>query len=317
MKSKQTCHPFRRMVFIMGLMAIGIFTTTTPLNAQTLTDAIMMKKGEICFGLVYENSQFDHYWEGTLLRTNGTIETVTRKTILPMAAIGLINGVNLIVSLPYVQTYSSEPNGGKFAGASGFQDLGIALKATMIDHTYAKGKLSVLFTGGYSTPFTNYLSDYRPYSIGFGADEISGRAIAEYKNNNEFFGRLSLGYLHRGLTRAERDYYYNDGSYFTDLMNVPSAWNYNLVVGKWLFDSTLRLEADYTGLVSTSGDDIRPYNAPQPTNKVNFGQAGIFAQYYFPNIQGMGILMGFTQRLNGRNTGKIRAFRFGLTYQFG
>ncbi|MDZ7649022.1 MAG: hypothetical protein U5K54_18680 [Cytophagales bacterium] len=52
---------------------------------------------------------------------------------------------------------------------------------------------------------------------------------------------------------------------------------------------SLRLEASYVGLKSTSGDDIRKYNAPQPTNKMEFDQVGFLSQYYFKkHLKGLG-----------------------------
>ena len=128
--------------------------------------------------------------------------------------------------------------------------------------------------------------------------------------------RGALAYLQRGSTEAERDYYYNNGSYYTAWMDVPSAWNYHVVVGKWMLENSLKLEVNYQGLNSTSGDDVRPYNAAQPTNKVNFGMVGFSGQYYFKNIKGLGVYGYATQTLTGRNTGKATALGAGITYQF-
>lgn len=287
-----------------------------PAIAQTPSDAIMMNQRESCFGLIYENSWFDEYWEGTYLRTNGTIATVKRNTITPMIAIGAFDRLNLIVAAPYVQTESTEPNGGKFAGAKGFQDLSLALKGEVLKKQAGNGELALLTTAGFSTPMTNYLSDYRPYSIGFGANELSLRGILQYKLNNGFYARAAVAYLWRGQTKAERDYYYNNGSFYSAWMDVPSCWNYHAVAGIWMLGNVLKLEANYMGLASTSGDDIRPYNAAQPTNKVSFGQAGVLAQCYLNKPKGLGGLAYYSQALYGRNTGKSSQFGVGLTYQF-
>ncbi|MEQ9443335.1 MAG: transporter [Cyclobacteriaceae bacterium] len=298
----------------LGLAAF-LFAAET-IQAQTPTDAIMMQKRELCFALTYEHGSWDQYWEGTYLRSNATVATLRRNALTPMVAIGVLEKVNLIVTAPYVETNSTEPNGGKFAGAKGFQDLGVALKSELFAQQLGKGQFTFLSTVGYATPITNYLSDYRPYSIGSGTNELSLRGIAQYKWDRGLYMRSSLAYLWRGQTKAERDYYYNNGSYYTAWMDVPNAWNFDAILGIWLLDNSLKMEANYTGLRSTSGDDIRRYNAGQPTNKVNIDQLGLTAQYYFTKIKGLGVLGYSSHIFHGRNMGKFSTFGLGATYQF-
>jgi hypothetical protein len=285
-------------------------------HAQTPSDAIMMKQREVCVGLTYEYASFDEYWEGTTLRTNETIAEVSRISVAPMVAIGLHERVNFYVSVPYIKTESSDPNGGLLVGAKGFQDLNLALKFEIINKAVGKGKLAVLAAGGYATPITNYLSDYRPYSIGNGTNELSVRGIVQYKFDLGLYARAAGGHLFRGETRIERDYYYANGSYYTSWMDVPNAWEYSAAVGWWLFDNSLKLEASYYVLNSTSGDDIRKYNGAQPTNEVEFDQLGFSAQYYFKEVKGLGVLAYGSQMLKGRNMGKFTTFGAGVTYQF-
>ena len=304
---------FTQKIYIplLFLAAAGVVQAQTPL------DAIMMKQREACIALTYDHGTFDQYWEGTYLRKNETIATVTRTTIAPMIAIGLHDRLNLYVGVPYVKTESSEPNGGLMHGAKGFQDLSLAVKFKAINKEIGKGKLEVLAAGGFATPITNYLSDYRPYSLGNGTNEWSIRGIVQYKLNMGLYARVAGGHLFRGQTKIERDYYYANGSYYTSWMDVPSAWEYNAAVGMWLLDNSLKIEASYYLLNSTSGDDIRKYNAAQPTNKVNFDQVNFSLQYYFfKQVKGLGVIAYYSQMLNGRNMGKFTNIGGGLTYQF-
>lgn len=305
---------FWRSVLASIIVALSFLAGS--LQAQTPTDSWMMNKGEFCIALTYDRGSFDQYWEGTRLRTNETIATVSRKTIMPMVAVGIFKDLNFYVAVPYVKTKSSNPNGGLFQGAEGFQDLSLAVKYRMINKTLGNGNLEIFTAGGFSTPISNYLSDYRPYSIGNGTEEWSLRAIAQYKLTKGLYLRTMAGHFFRGQTKAERDYYYNNGSYYSAWMDVPNAWEYNLAAGIWLFDNKLKLEATYYALQSTSGDDIRRYNAPQPTNKVNFNQVGFSAQYYFKSLKGFGVLAYSSQVLSGRNAGKSTLFGAGATYQF-
>ncbi len=302
--------------FYPGITLFSILFMACNVQAQTPTDALMMPSKNICVLLGYDVGQFDHYWEGDYLRKNQTIATVHRNTIVPMAAIGILDELNLYVGLPYVKTKSSEPNGGKFAGAKGFQDLLVALKYRAMERPLGKGTLSLFTTVGYSTPATNYLSDYMPYSLGFGAPEFSLRGIAKYQLNNGIYVRGMLAHLWRGYTEAERDYYYNNGSYYTALMDVPNALNFEGIIGSWFFNYTLKFELNYSGLKSTSGDDIRAYNAAQPTNKVKYDRIGVSVQYYFPSIKGLGVVGYHSRVVNGMNTAKLSNTGLGLTYQF-
>ena len=299
----------------LAILILALFTVVF-CYGQTPTDALMMPSKNICVLLSYDYGHFDRYWEGDDLRKNETIATINRTTILPMAAIGILDELNLYVGLPYVKTKSSEPNGGKFEGAKGFQDFMIALKYKALEKSIGSGQLSLFSTVGYATPATNYLSDYMPYSLGFGAPEFSLRGIAQYQLSNGFYVRGMAGHLWRGYTEAERDYYYNDGSYYTALMDVPNAWNFEAVLGKWFLNNALKLELNYTGLKSTSGDNIRAYNAAQPTNKVQFDRFGVSLQYYSPSLKGLGIVGYYTNVVNGLNTAKISNVGLGLTYQF-
>jgi hypothetical protein len=65
-----------------------------------------------------------------------------------------------------------------------------------------------------------------------------------------------------------------------------------------------------------SGDDIRKYNAAQPTNKVEIDQVSVNAQYFFKNIKGLGVLAYYAQIINGRNMAKFTNIGGGITYQF-
>ncbi|MDX2248349.1 MAG: transporter [Bacteroidia bacterium] len=299
-----------------SLVILGIlffFSNIKILPAQTPSDAIMMKKGELCLALIYDYGSWDQYWEGATLRGNENIGTLTRTSLNPMIAAGITDKIGVLIALPYISTKSS---GGQMAGVNGFQDINLAVKAEILNQKLGKGKLALLATGAFATPATNYLSDYMPYSLGLGAPEGTLRGILQYKLDFGLYARVSLAHLWRGLTEVERDYYYNNGSYYTTLMDVPNAWNYNGVVGIWLLDESLKVEANYLAMTSTSGDDVRKYNMGQPTNKMDFGQVGGSAQYYFGESKGLGLLVYYSQMIQGRNMGKFTNLGLGLTYQF-
>lgn len=286
------------------------------LAAQSPHDAVMMEAKQACLLLDYSFSSFDHYWEGTSKRDNQTIATVQRQTILPMVAVGITDKLNFFAGVPYVSTRSTEPNGGKFAGAQGFQDLTVALKYNWLDKQFENGQWKALATVGFSTPITNYLPDYMPYSIGMGAPELSYRAITQYKLNSGWYARFTGSYLWRGYAKAEREYYYNNGSYYTPWMDVPNAVMAEIVVGKWFFDNALQIDLGYLGARSLSGDDIRAYNAAQPTNRVDMDRIGLFAHYFFPTVKGLAIVAQHSRVVHGRNAAEANTTGLGVNYFF-
>ncbi len=282
-------------------------------SAQTSLDALMMPKGEICIAVLYEDAKWDRYWEGSFLRNNANVGTFTRKSIQPMFVGGITDKVNVIVSLPYVSTSAT---GGQMAGVDGIQDFGISLKAQLIERNFEKSKLMLFSNLSFSTPASNYLSDYLPFSLGFGARELGIRAIGQYELEKGLYLRASASYLHRGTTKAERNFYYQDGAFYTSIMDVPDAVHAQVALGSWFLEKRLRVEASLTSLRCSSGDDIRIYNSPQPTNKVDFDRVEGFAQYYFKDIKGLGVIGYYNHMFSGRNMGQFSSYGLGLTYQF-
>ncbi len=294
--------------FILGFATLAL--------SQTFSDAIMMKKKEICFAFMYDQGTWDEYWEGTNLVTNENIGTFTRATYMPMIAYGITDKLNVLLSTPYVSTKS---DGGQLAGVQGFQDVNVAVKYEAIKKDFGKHRVSALVVAQFGTPMSNYLSDYMPYSLGLGTQELTGRVIGQYEFNKMIYLRASAAYVWRGQTEVERPYYYNNGSYYTTFMEVPNAVNYQVILGGWLLKQSLRVEASYNVMNSVDGDDIRRWNMPQPTNKMEVTQAGFFAQYYLKSIEplkGFSLMASYNQVLEGRNMGKATGFGGGITYQF-
>ncbi|MFC0263882.1 transporter [Fontibacter flavus] len=297
-------------VIVLAFLFLYYIPTT---QAQMPFDEIMMPKGEICIAGMFESSRWNQYWEGDYLRENANIGTFTRQMLMPMVAMGLTQKINIIASLPYVST---EASGGTQVGQSGLQDLSVSLKVDWLKKQIGSGRLLFLTNVHYSTPVGNYLSDYMPFSIGVGAPEIGVRGIGGYKMDNGLFFRAALAYIWRGQTEVERNYYYQNGSVYSSFMNVPNALNIHGAIGYWTLQKRLRLEATYMSFNCLSGDDIRAYNRPQPTNKMEVSQIGAWAQYYIKEDRGLGALAYVNQTLSGRNMGKATTIGIGLTYQF-
>lgn len=299
-------------IFCIILFFFGVMPSS--LNAQTPWDAIFMGKRQLCVAAMYDHAFWDQYWEGEPLITNENIGLFQKSTILPMVAYGIVDGLDFIAAAPYIKTQSS---GGQLAGVSGFQDLSLTLKARFLDKPVGNGSMVFVGAVSFATPMTNYLSDYMPYSLGLGTNEFGLRGTAEYRINSFWYLRASGAHLWRGYSEIERDYYYEDGSFYSTFMNVPNALSLHGALGALHLDGRLRIELTYLGVKSTSGDDIRRWLRPQPSNKVLFDQVGLFVQYYFKRLSQVSLVAYANRVINGRNTAQATNFTLGATYQFG
>ena len=298
---------------LLFFQTIALFTLSN-LAAQTPTDALMMDKGQICFAATYTHDTWDHYWEGTLKRVNGNIGTLTRQTVMPMFALGIVNRVNVLVALPWVKT---EASGGQVRGASGLQDWGLWVKAKALDFQAGPGKLSVHAVAGITGPASNYLPDFAPFSLGLGCVDGSLRGILQYKLDKGPYARVHAGYHLRGHCTIERDYYYTTHGVYTNKVDMPNAVTYEAALGTWLFKDHLRIEAFYNAMNSLGGYDIRRQDAGFPSNEMDMTRVGGFIQYYLPFVKGLGVLASGNYVLTGRNVGQSTAITGGITYQFG
>lgn len=296
------------------LVACLLSNISGPLGAQTSNDEIMMPRQRVCVAGLYTLDQWDHYWEGSLLRTNGNIGRLTRQTATGMTAIGLSDHLNLLVSLPWVGTHASA---GQQRGARGLQDLSVWLKAAIASQSVGSGQLRLLAAAGFATPAARYLPDYAPFSLGLGAPELSLRGLLHYQRPGGAYLRLQLAGHWRGYATIERDYYYTQQGYYTDQVDVPNAITYGAGLGSWLADGRLRAELSADGLISQGGHDIRRQDAGFPSNRVLQARLGGGVLFYFKKSQGWGLTASGFYLLRGRNTGRSTVLSGGVLYQFG
>jgi hypothetical protein len=300
----------RILIFILGTLGLSF---SEVLTAQTPTDGIMMRKGEICFAGIYGNDSWDEYWEGTLKRQNGNIGTFTRESITGMFALGITDRINVIGIVPWMHTEASQ---GQLRGVSGISDVSVFIKAQAFHITAGPGKLAFNPTIGITTPVSNYLEDYAPFSLGMGCIDLTLRGNLQYKLNMGVYVRGTAAYQVRSNSKIERDYYYTTHGVYSDEVDVPNALTYTATLGGWFLQNSLNLDVTYDGLTSYGGFDIRRQDAGFPGNKMVYTRIGGNLHYYFPFAPGLGIVGGYGKVLTGRNVGQSENYFAGLTYQF-
>jgi len=277
--------------------------------AQTPSDGIMMYENQACVGLDYGQDAWHQYWEGTLLRENGNLGTVNRRTIALSVNYGLSNRLNVIARLPYVRV---EASNGQLAPSHGFQDWGVWLKGKITQF----GHWSFIGVLGASGPASSYAVDYMPLNLGLGAYEGTLRSRIQYKNNQGFYGWAQAGVHIRSNIRIERNYYYTDRAYYTNLVDMPNAYSWGASVGRWWKGDIFRVELNANGVRTLGGHDIRRNDSPFPSNRMNVAQLGGLVQYFPPAVPKLGVLAGISQTLMGRNTGQSTVLNTGIQYRF-
>ena len=225
-----------------------------------------------------------------------------------MSALGITNKLNLIVGLPYVKTSASVSY---LAGQSGVQDLSVWLKYRILDKKTSFGDISLLATGGASTPTNNYVADFLPFSIGFQSKTASGRLILNY-NKNGFYVNAQGGVTLRSNAKIDRNsFIFTNKLYQSDVMPVPNVADGSLSVGFVNNRFQTFVSIDQSGCLS--GDDIRYNDAPILTNKMSAQSVNWFGKY---NIGKFSIIANFGKVLNGRNVGEATSFGIGGAYLF-
>jgi len=288
-----------------------LFFLSSGLHAQSFNDGIFMEKKFLCAAVLGQQDRWNHYWEGTLNRTNGNIGTVSTTRVMPMLNYGVSDNFNVLAQLPYVQTASSA---GTLAGQQGFQDLTLGIKYKLAKFDLSNGVLSGQLVAGGSTPVTRYVADYLPLSLGLGCRTLFGKAMINYYGKNNLIFLLSAGMIARSSIELDRNTYYTTQQVYSQTVDLPNAAQYAFRGGYYSF--RWGLEATAEQFVTLGGFDIRRQDMPFPSNRMNATNIGLVGFYRVPLFHDLQVLASISRVVYGRNTGQALAFTFGLPHFF-
>jgi hypothetical protein len=289
-------------------LAVALCGGAGRLGAQTPTDHLMMGRGQLCNLLQYNRSTFDQYWEGTQKRGNLNLGTFTGQNVMYMGALGITDRLNVMAALPYVWTDSDS----YLQGQRGIQDLSLWLKYQPVGVDAGPGHFNVFVTGGASTPVTDYVPDFLPFSIGLQSRTLSARAVVNYTADFGLYLTAQAGHTWRSNIAIDRDAYLAHGQlYYTDEVEVPNMYDATARLG--FINSWLQTEFFYDHFDGLSGDDIRYNDMPFPTNRMQAGSLGWMGKYTYGALA---IQLGASKVLSGRNVGESTTYSAGLLYVF-
>jgi hypothetical protein len=288
------------------ILALGVQMAA---NAQTEIDGLMMEQHNLCVGAVYGHSSWTNYWEGGLKRDNLNLGTVTAQSLSVNANYGITGKLNIIATIPFVQTSASA---GQLAGQQGLQDLSLFVKWMPYEKDFSENAtLSFYAIGGYRFPVSNYVADFLPMSIGLRSQTASLRLMADYQGGN-FFGTVSGAYMLRNNIQIDRNAYYTTQMNYTNQVSMPNQWNLNLRGG--YRTERLIAEAVLDHSYTLGGFDISRNNMPFPSNQMNATTLGIHTKYNFTFLDGLALIAGGNYTIDGRNVGQNTNFYGGFFY---
>ena len=293
-------------------VAVALFITASlSLAAQTDMDAIMMNKKQLCQGITYDYSSWDHYWEGTFKRDNQNLGTVTTQSVMYMPNYGITNNLNVMASVPYVWTKASE---GTLHGMEGFQDLSLVVKWRPYKTSIGKNQLSFFTIGGFSMPLSNYVIEFLPMSIGLGSTNLTARGMVDFRRER-FTITASAAYIWRSNVKLDKDSYYDTELHLTNEIEMPNVTQYQLRTG--YRGRYLIAEALLTNMTTLGGYDITKNNGQlYPNLKMNSTMVGANIKYTLKTFTNLSFVGGANFTVAGRNVGQSRAFDVGAFYVF-
>ncbi len=278
--------------------------------AQTDIDAIMMPKHNFCGGLMYGQSNWKNYWEGTFKRDNQNLGTVTTSMVNIMGNYGVTDKLNLLFGVPYIQTKASA---GTLAGQRGIQDLSLTAKYMPIETNLGIGTFSLYTIGSVSTPLSNYVADFLPLSIGLRSSTATGRLMIDYQVH-QWFATVSAAYIARKNISIDRTAYYTNQMHYSNEVSMPDATNINVRMG--YRTSHLIAEAVFDQFTTQGGFDIRKNDMPFPSNKMNAKRIGANVKYTFhKKLSGLSAIANGNYVFDGRNVGQSFVIMAGAFYQ--
>ena len=301
----------RTFAALVVLVACGAMPE--PGEAQTIEDSYMLGRGELFAGSVYSHDSWDQYWEGTLKRDNGNIGELTTESVTWFGNYGVTRRLNVIASVPWVQTTASM---GVLHGLEGIQDLTVAGKYAFVHGTSTPiGTFKAIGVVGMSIPLTSYTPDFLPLSIGLGSKRLLTRATTALETAAGPYVTGSLGYTVRRTIEIDRPYYFTDGKLFlTNEVDMPEVVDFTLHTG--YMKHGLMATVTYSHQRVLGGGDIRRQDMPFASNRMNFNKLGAIAKVPVPGLRDLAVLASYSYTLDGRNVGQSTTITGGLSYQF-
>jgi outer membrane putative beta-barrel porin/alpha-amylase len=303
-------EPMRASFVLVLVSLIGL---ALPLRAQTLDDGVLLRRRALGAGVLYTNESWSEYWEGTLQRINGNIGTVSTQRVTWVAGYGVSDRLSVMAMLPYVWTRASQ---GPLHGMSGVQDVTFAAKYRVLATPLTeRGTLRAFVVGAAGIPASSYVPDFLPLSIGLASRRFTGRFTLNFQAHQGWFLNGSAAYTWRSNVKLDRPSYYTNGQlYLTNEVAMPDVLDYTVSAG--FQRGRLCIPFSFSRQRTLGGGDIRRQDMPFVSNRMDFAKVDGLVMYDLPAPRELGIRIGTSRIVSGRNVGQATAVTGGLFYMF-
>jgi hypothetical protein len=291
-------------------MIIACMLASVHASAQMENDGIMIPKNYLCPGVMYGNSNWSNYWEGTYKRDNGNIGTVNTAMYSVMVTYGVTNNLIATVSLPYIVSHASA---GTLNEQKGLQNLALNIKWKDIHLQGGSSKFAVFASVTGAIPVSNYQADYLPLALGSHSKDLTGRLVVDYSYGKAFFTG-SGAYMSRSNIAIDRTSYYTTELIYSNQVELPAMSDYNFRAGYRSKYLIIEGVADIS--TSLGGFDIRKNDMPFPGNRMNMTMVGGNLRFRPKALYALELTAGDDYTVAGRNVGQANMIHGGVSYIF-
>ncbi len=297
-----------RFFYHVSLAAAGLLFLASAGHAQSLVTGFMSGKGH---GSVAVSATTESYTKAFLVpeKVDGVpiFKEIQINSVSLYASYGLSDKVEAVLTLPYIrsagqadnQTLSTIGISSATNVRGNLQDVTGMLKFKGLSRELGGSIVDLLGAVTLSTPVGNYKSEKSiDYIIAIGnrATKVSAIGVAHLKTASGVFATGQAGYSLRSG-------------------NVPNAFLSEAKLGYAGRRLYLETFANFQVSDATGTDILQPgFNGDFTATRVSFARVGISA--FRPIAKGLGITLGVSQYVSGRNIGQSTAFSAGAAYSF-
>ncbi|PJJ59723.1 hypothetical protein [Hymenobacter chitinivorans] len=287
-------------IYSFSLLLSAALLFGSQAQAQSLVSGFMVGKGH---GSVSFTGTAERYKSVYLVpETVGEVpifREIKVSSVSVYANYGISDKVEAVLSLPYIKSEGQGNGQGYTNSRSGLQDISGLLKFKTYSTTVGNSVLDLLGVVGVTTPASNYQSNKGlEYIIAIGnrATKFNTLGIAHLKTASGVFLTGQAGYS----LRTGR---------------VPNAFIADAKVGYAGLKFYGEAWASFQQSSSKGTDILQPgFDLYFPATRVNYARIG--ASVFRPITKGVGVVLGASQYVSGRNLGRSTGVSVGVSYNY-